>query len=181
MDADSFLMALRRFTSRRGTPNEILSDKGTNFNNVPPTLKSILATRKIDFRFNPPHTPHFGGIWEREIRSVKDAHKKTIDAQLVTEEVLRTVLIEIEGILNSKPLGYVSSDVADVDPVTSNLLIMGQHDASLPLVSYPDSDLLSKRRWRHTQILSLSNPTSHPSKHGTNGKRTHLICSWILL
>ncbi|KAK0135636.1 hypothetical protein N1851_028499 [Merluccius polli] len=165
MDTDSFLMALQRFTSRRGTPAEILCDQGTNFkgghkelqeafNNLSPTLKSVLATRKINFHFNPPYAPHFGGVWEREIRSVKNALKTTIGAQMVTEQVLRTVLIEIEGILNSKPLGYVSSDVADTDPVTPNLLIMGRHDASLPLVSYPDSDLLSRRRWRHTQILS---------------------------
>ncbi len=63
-------------------------------------------------------------------------------------------MIEIEGILNSKPLGYVSSDIADPDPVTPNLLLMGRHDASLPLVTYPDSELHSRRQWRHSQILS---------------------------
>ena len=158
-------MALQRFISRRGKPNEILCDQGTNFrggnkelqealNNLSPTLQSVLVTKKIHFHFNPPHAPHFGGVWEREVHSVKSALRTTFGAQMVTEEVLRTVLIEIEGILNSKPLGYVSSDIADVDPVTPNLLIMGRHDAALPLVSYPDSDLHSKRRWRHAQILS---------------------------
>lgn len=43
-----------------------------------------------------------------------------------------SVLIEVEGILNSKPLGYVSSDVVDPDPVTPNLLLMGWLDPSLP-------------------------------------------------
>ncbi len=52
------------------------------------------------------------------------------------ENVLQTVLIEVEGILNSKPLGYVSSDVADLDPVTPNMLLMGWRDASLPQVIY---------------------------------------------
>ena len=51
------------------------------------------------------------------------ALQTTLDAQAVTEEVLRTVMIEI----NSKPLGSVSSDVADPDPVTHNLLLMGRH------------------------------------------------------
>lgn len=72
----------------------------------------------------------------------------------MTEEVLRTVLVEIEGILNSKPLGYTSSDVADPDPVTPNMLLMGRPDASLPQVIYPESELLSKRRWRHSQLLA---------------------------
>jgi len=74
--------------------------------------------------------------------------------QTVTEEVLRTVLIEIEGILNSEPLGYVSSDVADSDPVTHNLIVMGWPDPFLPQVLYPESKLLSRRRWRHVQVLA---------------------------
>ncbi|XP_076736554.1 uncharacterized protein LOC143415116 isoform X1 [Maylandia zebra] len=165
MDTDSFLMALQRFISRRGTPLEIICDQGTNFkggdkelwaafNNLAPTLQPVLMTKRIHFKFNPPHAPHFGGAWEREIRSVKNALKRTIGAQMFTEEVLRTVLIEVEGILNSKPLGYVSSDIADIDPITPNLLLMGRHDSSLPLVSYSDSDLLGRRRWRHAQILA---------------------------
>ncbi len=72
----------------------------------------------------------------------------------MTEEVLRTVLVEIDGILNSKPLCYTSLDVADPDPVTPNMLLMGRPDSSLPQVIYPESELLSKRRWRHSQILS---------------------------
>ncbi len=72
----------------------------------------------------------------------------------MTEEVLRTVFVEIEGILNSKPLGYTSSDVADPDPVTPNMLLMGRPDSSLPQVIYPESELLSKRRWRHSQLLA---------------------------
>ncbi|KAG5261947.1 hypothetical protein AALO_G00290350, partial [Alosa alosa] len=123
-----------------------------------PDLQAILAKQKISFKFNPPHTPHFGGTWEREICSIKIALQTTLGAQAVAEEVLRTVMIEIEGILNSKPLGYVSSDVADPDPVTPNLLLMGRHDSSLPLVTYPDSELRSCRQWRHSQILSFFGP-----------------------
>lgn len=41
-----------------------------------------------------------------------------IRGQTITDEVLWTVLIETEEILNSKPLGYVSSDVVDPDPIT---------------------------------------------------------------
>lgn len=91
---------------------------------------------------------------EREIRSLKTALYATIGDQIVTEEVLRTVLVEIEGILNSKPLGYTSSDVADLDPITPNMLLMGRLDSSLPQVVYPQSEMLSKRRWRHSQIMA---------------------------
>lgn len=165
MDGDSFLMSLRRFIARRGKPYEILSDQGTNFKGgakeleqtfqqIQPSLRDQLAKEQIRFQFNPPSAPHFGGSWEREVRSVKTALRTTLGAQTVTEEVLRTVLIEVENILNSRPLGYVSSDVADPDPVTPNSLLMGRPDSSLPQVVYSDSELLSKKRWRYSQVLS---------------------------
>lgn len=165
IDTDSFLMALRRFIARRGKPHELLSDQGTNFKGgerelseaftaLQPAVQTHLAKQQIQFRFNPPGAPHFGGTWEREIRSLKEALRVTLGAQTVTEEVLRTVLVEIEGILNSKPLGYVSSDVADADPVTPNSLLMGRPDSSLPQVVYPESEMLSRKRWRHSQVLA---------------------------
>ncbi len=155
--------SLRRFVSRRGKPFELLADQGTNFKGgerelkesfsaLHPELQAQLASQQIRFIFNPPSAPHFGGCWEREMRSLKAALQVTIGAQTVTEEVLRTVFIEIEGILNSKPIGYTSTDIAD--PVTPNILLMGRRDASLPQVLYQDSELLSRRRWRHSQVLA---------------------------
>lgn len=72
----------------------------------------------------------------------------------VSEEVLHTVMVEIEVILNSKPFGYASSDVADPDSVTSNLLLMGRQDASLPQAIYADTDLVGRGQWRHSQVLA---------------------------
>ncbi len=163
IDTDAFLLALRRFIARRGNPSEILSDQGTNFRGaetelreafkeMEPRLREQLASYQITFKMNPPAAPHFGGTWEREIRSVKSALRVVIGSQSVPEDVLQTVLIEVEGILNSKPLGYVSSDVADLDPVTPNMLLMGRRDASLPQVIYTPEPL-SKRRWRHSQTI----------------------------
>ena len=129
MDTDSFLLALRRFVARRGKPFEIFCDRGTNFQGgdrelqetfvaLGPTLKDQLAEQSISFRFNPPLAPHFGGVWERDIKSVKASLQVVLKDQALPEEVLMTVLIEVEGILNSKPLGYATSDVADPDPIT---------------------------------------------------------------
>ena len=67
---------------------------------------------------------------------------------------MRTVLTEVEGIMNAKPLGYVSADVADPDPITPNILLMGRRDASLPQALYDPHNLLGKRRWRHSQVLA---------------------------
>ncbi|KAL0152885.1 hypothetical protein M9458_051818 [Cirrhinus mrigala] len=164
LSTDSFLMALRRFIARRGTPAQLWSDQGTNFRGgerelreayaaLAPDLQRHLVRQKIQFCFNRPAAPHFG-VWEREVRSVKSALYTVLGSQSVPEEVLMTVLLEVEAILNSKPLGYVSSDVADADPVTPSSLLMGRPDGSLPQVIYPESEMLSRRRWRHSQILA---------------------------
>lgn len=165
IDLDSFLMALRRFIARRRKPAELYSDRGTNFrggekelaeafSKLSPEVQQHLATQQISFHFNPPAAPHFGGAWEREIRSVKAVLYTTIGSQTVSAEVLQTVLIEIESILNSIPLGYVSANIADLDPVTPNSLLMGRPDSALPQVVYPQTELLGRRRWRHSQVLA---------------------------
>lgn len=135
LDSDSFLMVLRRFIARRGKPLELLSDQGTNFKG---------GGRELNF----------GGRWEREIHSLKQALMTTLGAQSVsvTFEVLYTVLVEIEGILNSKPLGYTSSDISDLVPITPNSILMGRPDSSLPPVIYPESELINRCRWRHMQV-----------------------------
>ena len=75
LSTDAFLNCLRRFTSRRGLPHCIMSDNGTNFvgarNELGKLLRSsshrdtvaqFLATEHIEWRLNPPHAPHFGGL-----------------------------------------------------------------------------------------------------------------------
>ena len=146
MDVDAFLLALRRFISHRGKPFEIWADRGTNFRAgdrtnlelnqcfqaMEPKLQEHLSHQQISFNFNPPGAPHFGGVCEREIRSVKNALRVILGNQTTSDAVLHTVLIEVEGIMNSKPLGYLSSNASDPHPVTPNLLLMGRRDASLP-------------------------------------------------
>ncbi|XP_077374267.1 uncharacterized protein LOC144016825 [Festucalex cinctus] len=165
LDSDAFLLCLRRFVARRGRPFEVLCDNGTNFTGgsrelqeafqaMSPQLQAQLAEQKIQFRFNPPAAPHFGGTWEREVRSIKASLRVVLKEQVIPEPVLRTLLIEVEGILNAKPLGYVSTDIADPDPITPNMLLMGRRDSSLPQAIYDSEDLLGRRRWRHSQVLA---------------------------
>lgn len=163
MDVDAFLLALRRFIAQQARPKEVLSDCGTNFcgaerelreafATMEPQLKGQLAEYQIDFKFNPPNALHFGGAWEREVRSIKSGLQVAVGSRSVPEDVLYTALVEVEGILNSKPLGYVSADVADLDPITPNILLMGRRDAALPQVVYAPAGM-GRRRWRHCQTL----------------------------
>lgn len=84
MSSESCKLAIRRFIARRGAPQEIYSDNGTNFVGVSKELRAESATvnrrlagtftnRDTQWRFNPPAAPHMGGVWERLVRSVKSS------------------------------------------------------------------------------------------------------------
>ncbi len=96
--------------------------------------------------------PHLGGAWEREVTSVKVALHVTLGAQVVTAEVLRTVLIEVEGILNTKLLS--DDQCSRHGPSNSNYLLMGQPNSSLPQVVYLASEIFSRRTWLQSQVLA---------------------------
>ena len=77
LDTDTFLNAFTRFTSRRGVPKEVISDRGTNFIGAVGELKKLVsqldrqklesktAELGVTWRFNPPGAPHFGGCGRR--------------------------------------------------------------------------------------------------------------------
>ena len=83
LDTDSCLVAINRFIARRGKPTTIISDNGTNFVGSARELKEYInswnqdqitsewAQKHITRKFNAPGAPHFGGAWERFVRSCK--------------------------------------------------------------------------------------------------------------
>ncbi|GFT27299.1 putative gag-pol protein [Trichonephila clavipes] len=110
LTTDSFIAALRRFSARRGAPRHIYSDNGTNFVGARrkldeirklwlslPTNEAIsyyLSKSSIDWHFIPPSSPHFGGIWESGIRSVKFHLKRVLGKTILTFEELTTLLTQ---------------------------------------------------------------------------------------
>ncbi|XP_033314637.1 uncharacterized protein LOC117216075 [Bombus bifarius] len=80
LTSEAFIAALRRFIARRGYCSTIHSDNGTNFRGASNELRELhdllqsddhkekvtafLADKQIEWRFIPPHSPHFGGLWE---------------------------------------------------------------------------------------------------------------------
>nr|CTR11689.1 polyprotein [Calliphora vicina] len=152
LSTDSFLMCLRNFIARRGSPAEIFSDNGTNFRGADRFLRdelkninfnevqSNLAYKGISWRFNPPAAPHMGGAWERLIRSIKNILYKICPTQKFTDESLRSSLMEVEMIVNSRPLTYVSIDCADQEAITPNHFILGSSNGTKPFCELGDID-----------------------------------------
>ena len=114
LSADSFISALRRFVSRRSNVAHLHSDNGSNFTGVDRILlhESIrdwnqhqiggfLLQREIEWHFNTPLASHFGGAWERLIRSVRKVMRSLPSGATFSDEGLITLLTEVESIINS--------------------------------------------------------------------------------
>ena len=126
LTSDSFVAALRRFISRRGKPKVIWSDHGTNFVGAKNDLKDLeqflsdkavqdhvsefCTIQHIEWKFIPEKTPHFGGLWESAVKSMK-YHLKRVTANVkLTFEEYSTVLTQVEACLNSRPLVALPCD-----------------------------------------------------------------------
>ncbi|KAK2919176.1 hypothetical protein Q8A73_003547 [Channa argus] len=166
LDTDSFINALRRFIARRGQVVEIHSDNGTNFVGAERELKrsleewnmskieNRLTQSGIKWMFNPPSASHFGGVWERLIRSVRKVLSATLKDQHLDEEGLQTLLCEVEAILNSRPITTPSDDPNDLEALTPNHLLLLKTQPSIPQGVFQEDDLYSRRRWRQVQYMA---------------------------
>ena len=159
-------MGLRRFFGRRGKPSVIYSDNGTNFVAGEKELRNLvqewnqsrildaLSQDHIEWHFNPPTASHMGGVWERLVASVKRSLRVVLGNHIVSEEVLFTVLVEVEAVLNGRPITYCSGDARDPEPLTPRHFLLGYPEVALPPGRFDDAALLSKKRWRHAQVLT---------------------------
>lgn len=120
MDTLDIISALKRFISRRGTPKLILSDNAPQFHLVNGALSelwknfaksnmanSYFAEHNIVWKFTPEGAPWMGGTYERLVQVTKQAFEKTYGQQVVSEREFLTTIVEIEGIINSRPIVYV--------------------------------------------------------------------------
>jgi len=166
LETDSFVNALRRFISRRGMPKLIRSDNGTNLTGGEREIREaindwnqqkiegFLQQKNVEWKFNPPGASHMGGVWERVIRSVRKILRVLLREQLVSGEALRTLMAEVEGILNGRPLTPNSDSSVDPEPLTPNHLLLLRSNLNLPPGIFVKNDLYCKRRWKQVQYLA---------------------------
>ena len=119
-DAGKCINVLRRFFSRYGVPETILSDNGTQFSSQ--ETQSFISSYGLKWYFNPPLSPWWGGIFERMIRSVKRCLKKILLGARITYKELETVLCEIEITLNNRLLTFTYEIPGDEVFMPSHLI-----------------------------------------------------------
>ena len=115
----------------------------------------VSSTGRTDWLFNPPHGSHFGGIWEREIRTFRKVFQAVLFEQSLrlTGDSLLTLFCEVESIMNGRPLTPVSDDPFDLEALTPNHLLLGKGN-SFPPGLFDSSDCYTRRRWRQVQYLA---------------------------
>ena len=108
VNSNSVILALRRFISRRGIPRLFISDNFKTFKSV--DVKRFCNTKEIVWKFILERSPWWGGFYERLISIVKSSLKKVLWKAYLSYLELYTVLTEIENVLNSRPLTYLSDE-----------------------------------------------------------------------
>ena len=172
MDTDSFILALRRFVCRRGPVRSIKSDNGGNFvgaeGEMTKALKEMDQDRIkelllkhdcdwIEWDKNPPASSHMGGVWERQIRTVRSVLVSLMKghAGRLDNESLRTLFVEVEAIVNSRPLAVDSLTDMSINPLTPNhLLTMKSKVVFPPPGVFQKGDVYCRKRWRAVQHLA---------------------------
>lgn len=166
LETDSFIQALQRFICRRGLVRTIRCVNGSNFVGAARELSEAIAMwnqcqihdflrqRDIQWLFNPPASSHMGGVWERQIRTVRKVLAAVMTEQLVSDESLNTMFCLVESIINGRPLTTVSDDPKDLTPLTPNhLLVLRPRDEGSPGL-FDKQDLFCRKRWRQIQYLA---------------------------
>ncbi|GFS77592.1 integrase catalytic domain-containing protein [Trichonephila clavipes] len=184
LTSEAFIASLKRFCARREAPKHIYCDNGTTFVGARRKLQEIfkfasklnenehfcyfLSQVNIVAFFSPPVSPHFGGLWEAGVKSIKYYLKRVIGNTNLTFEEFSTLLTQVEAILNSRPL--VSLD-CDNDPDSLNILtphfFIGEVITFFPEHTNDDKfslrshwDIVQKMKlgfWRKWKIDYLSN------------------------
>jgi len=172
LEASSFLNAYRRFIARRGPVRQLSCDRGTNFVGGKGELEAALKEMNdyqikqellkdkcdwVEFKFNVPHASHMGGIWERMIKSVRAILSGLLvqHGSQLNDELLLTLLAEVEAVVNSRPLTYHEVDHDSIEPLSpSQILTLKSKVIMPPPGKFVKEDMYCRKRWRRIQFLA---------------------------
>lgn len=150
LTSEAFVATLKRVISRRGKMAVIYTDNASNFKGASSEIKRLFAIVRrqeeslalfsaaegIDWKFIPPRSPNFGGLWEAGVKSFKHHFRRTVGSSVLTLEEFNTVVVQIEGILNSRPLCPLPEDVNEFEVLTPGHFLIGR-----PLISLPEPEV----------------------------------------
>ena len=171
LSTESLILAMKRFVAKRGQCKNIYSDNGRNFLGCSrqlisdrkfiiktvedPEISEFLLNNLIHWNFIPPYSPHFGGIWEAGVKSVKRHLNRTFNGQCLTIEEMSTALYEIEALLNSRPMAPLTDDYGDLGVLTPSHLLTGFQSVEVPILrSVENTGLKDVKRYQNLKSLT---------------------------
>jgi len=110
--------------------------------------------RGVDFQFNCPKASHWGGVFERMIRSAREHLRHIIDLRTLSDEDLLTLVAEAEFMVNCRPLTSVSDDIDDLLALCPNDLLMVEPMPSLPPGCFDPDQVHFRQSWKRVQSLA---------------------------
>ncbi|XP_065081599.1 uncharacterized protein LOC135704101 [Ochlerotatus camptorhynchus] len=131
LSAASCICCIRRFVCRRGSPVEFFSDNATNFHGAERQLRE-------------------------QINEGRSAHGRCMGATRpfseLNDEELQTLIVEAEGIVNTRPLTYIPLDSAESDALTPNHFLLGSSNGvKQPSVGIEVQQRASRDSWDRIQ------------------------------
>ena len=169
MTTPTLINALIKFHNLFPGLEVVYSDNGTNFKGAEKDIKAAvkawnneqiqesLMLKGIEWKWGPPHCPHFGGVWERLVRSAKRHLKFILEKDDLNVDTLETALIQVSAILNSRPLTHASSDVNDMQVLCpANFLYPYTitHSSTTILPPIPTTGDFLRSAWRDVRRLA---------------------------
>ncbi|GFU82825.1 integrase catalytic domain-containing protein [Trichonephila clavipes] len=142
LTTEAFLAALKRFVARRGRPIEIHNDNGRNF------------VEQIEWNSNQPSAPHFGGLWEAGVKSLKYHLKRVIGNSILSHEEFLTLVVQVEAFFNSRPICPLSNDPNDVETLTLAHFLVGSSLVAVPDPDYIEIPMNRLSRWQLVQKMN---------------------------
>ncbi|XP_055309543.1 uncharacterized protein LOC129573231 [Sitodiplosis mosellana] len=102
-----------------------------------------------------PSAPHQGGIYEAAVKSCKYYLRRVIGAKSYTYEDLITFLVQVEAVLNSRPLYAMSDDPTDMQVICPGHFLIGEPFILPPPIAAPAIANYSLKRIREEQQKML--------------------------
>ena len=181
MSTETVIQALTNLISRRGAPRTIWSDNGRNYTAAQKEIKRLFdaidknklmthgATRGIEWKFSVPTAPNQNGVSEACVKLTKNLLFKTFKSCHLDWFQTEVVLLEVEAVLNNRPLRVIKEG-DDYNPITPSMLCLGRSLLLLPdtKVKKKSTDItkmlamrqqlmsLFWKRWIHQYLVELA-------------------------
>ena len=123
-----------------------------------PGISQYPTSQRCDFKFNFPRSSHMGGVWERQIRSIRRILSTLLhqSGTQLDDESLRTFCAEAAATINCRPLTVENlNDPMSAPPLSPNQLLTMKIGSTLPPPgNFERQDLYLRKHWRRVQYLA---------------------------